>query len=121
MKNINNKGFTLVELLAVIVILVIVTIIAVPNISTSVEKAKSKETEEKNKNLEFAVELYLSDNKDKRTNFYNGSCYINIDSDLMSQGNEYIMKDELSNDDSYVIYKNNKVSSTSTVGSKPQC
>ena len=39
MKN-NNQGFTLVELLAVIVVLAIIMIIAVPNVLNSLEKAK---------------------------------------------------------------------------------
>lgn len=40
MKKMNTKGFTLVELLAVIVILAIILLIAVPNVMGIIEKAK---------------------------------------------------------------------------------
>ena len=42
MKKLDNKGFTLVELLAVIVILIAVMSVAVPAISSSLGKNKEK-------------------------------------------------------------------------------
>ena len=44
-KNLNNKGFTLVELLAVIVVLVIIMLIAIPIILDSLDNAKRKSFE----------------------------------------------------------------------------
>ena len=41
MRNLNNKGFTLVEVLAVIVIISIILGIAVPNVMTSVDTSKN--------------------------------------------------------------------------------
>lgn len=118
MKKLDNRGFTLVELIAVIVILIIVTAVAVPNVSSTVEKAKAKKDEEASNSLKYAVELYLSDNKSYRTNFYNGNCYMNIN-DLIKE--RYIMKDEIINDYQYVIYNNSKIISTNSNSGKVKC
>ena len=70
MKRLNNKGFTLVELLAVLVILIAIMSIAIPSISSSLERSKSKQDEARKKVLESAAELYVTDNK----NSFSGSC-----------------------------------------------
>ncbi len=62
MKKLNNKGFTLVEVLAVLVILVVIMTIAIPNISSSLERSKSKQNAAKKEMLESYAELYISDN-----------------------------------------------------------
>ncbi len=59
MKRINRKGFTLIELMAVIAILVIIMGIALPNITSSIERSKNKEKDIKIKLVESAGELYL--------------------------------------------------------------
>ena len=41
-KKLNNRGFTLIEVLAVIVILVIIVAIAIPNISASLDRQTCK-------------------------------------------------------------------------------
>ena len=46
MKKRNNKGFTLVELLAVIVILAIIMIIAIPSVLATMSTARKKTFEE---------------------------------------------------------------------------
>ena len=46
MKKRNNKGFTLVELLAVIVILAIIMVIAIPSVLTTMKTAKMKSFKE---------------------------------------------------------------------------
>ena len=38
----NRKGFTLVELLAVLVLLSVIMFVAIPSISSSMERAKKK-------------------------------------------------------------------------------
>lgn len=65
MKKLNNKGFTLVELLAVLVILIAIMSIAIPSISSSLERSKDKQNEAKIKILESAAELYVTDHKNK--------------------------------------------------------
>ena len=42
MKKINNKGFTLVELLVVIVILLAIVSLAIPSLTASMERNKTK-------------------------------------------------------------------------------
>ena len=67
MKKLNNKGFTLVELLAVLVILIAIMSIAIPSISSSLERSKSKQDTAKQKILESAAELYVTDHKNSIT------------------------------------------------------
>lgn len=68
----NKKGFTLVELLAVIVILGVLTAIAVPSVLGISKKIKTDMYESKKKTVEVALELWADDNK--------SSCINNIDS-----------------------------------------
>ena len=63
MKKLNNRGFTLVELLAVIVILITIMSIAIPTISSSLERSKDKQNKAKKDNIKAAAELYITDNK----------------------------------------------------------
>jgi type IV pilus assembly protein PilA len=59
MKKLNNKGFTLVELLAVIVILIIITAIAIPSISSSIERTNDSQRKAKEESILSAAELYI--------------------------------------------------------------
>lgn len=54
----NKKGFTLVELLAVIVILLAISIIAIPSISSAIERSKNKTLERKKDVIESYAEIY---------------------------------------------------------------
>jgi type IV pilus assembly protein PilA len=65
MKKLNNRGFTLVELLAVLVILIAIMSIAIPSISSSLERSKAKQNEARKKVIIAAAELYVTDNKNK--------------------------------------------------------
>lgn len=56
----NNKGFTLVELLAVILILVSVSFVAVGSISNSLKKRDVKECEEQQELAVSAAKMYFS-------------------------------------------------------------
>jgi len=58
----NKKGFTLMELLAVIVIMAIIFAVAIPSISSSVERSKTKQLNAKIEVIEAAGEVYISDN-----------------------------------------------------------
>ena len=63
MKKLNNKGFTLVELLAVLVILIAIMSIAIPSINSSLERSKKSQTKQVEKLLGSAASLYISDHK----------------------------------------------------------
>ena len=65
MKKLNNKGFTLVELLAVIAILIIIMTVALPNISSAIERTKNKQSDSVKKIIITAGNLYVSDHKNK--------------------------------------------------------
>ena len=56
----NNKGFTLVELLAVLVILVSISLVAVGGISASLEKRDIRECEEQKELAIGAAKIYFS-------------------------------------------------------------
>ena len=57
----NKKGFTLVELLAVIVILLAISVVAIPNISAAIERSKNKTNEKKKEVLASYGEIYFSE------------------------------------------------------------
>lgn len=86
-KKLNNKGFTLVELLAVLVILIAIMSIAIPTISSSLDRSKNKQNKAKQKLLESAAELYVTDHKNQISAT---KCYIEI-TDLKNEN--YIDQD----------------------------
>ena len=55
-----KKGFTLVELLAVITVLAIITVIAVPTVSRSIENSKQKSHDIQIKKMTEMFQSYLS-------------------------------------------------------------
>ena len=81
MKKLNNKGFTLVELLAVLVILITIMSIAIPTIGSSLERNKESQNNQKKKLLESAAELYHTDHK----NNLGGKTCVNLDT-LVTEG-----------------------------------
>lgn len=64
---INQKGLTLVELLAVIVILAIVAAIAVPAIGNIIENSRVGAIKADAQNAMAGAQLYFTDNQDKTT------------------------------------------------------
>ena len=93
MKKLNNKGFTLVELLAVIAILIIIMTIAIPNISSAINRTKNKQDKATQKLIETAGDLYMSEIKNSLTNGdYCLSVQILIDNDYLDEEdvNDYI-------------------------------
>ena len=54
-----NKGFTLVELLAVLFILSVITIVAVPNVVNTNKNSKEDEEKQFKKTIENAAEVYV--------------------------------------------------------------
>lgn len=59
-KKINNKGFTLVELLSVMVILVSIALIAVGSVTSSLSRRENKELEEQQELAIGAAKIYFS-------------------------------------------------------------
>lgn len=59
----NNKGFTLVELLAVVVILSILISIMVPSVNYLIDKNKEDNYEKLKSGIISAAKVYLSDNR----------------------------------------------------------
>lgn len=90
----NRKGFTLVELLAVLVLLSAIMYIAIPSISSSMERSKNKKKEKNIQLLEAAAEMYVADHRYALQK--NDKCYIMLE-DLVSGG--YVSSDTTKNGD----------------------
>lgn len=108
MKKLDNKGFTLVELLAVVVILVVIMAIAIPNISSSIERSNAKKDKAMEKVLKSEAELYISKHKAsvkqnlKDSNTDPRRCFISIDA-LITDG--YLSDEDVDDyKDSCLIY-----------------
>ena len=56
----NNKGFTLVELIAVIVVLLAIMLIGVPQIASTLEKQNKKDDERRKESILTAAEVYVN-------------------------------------------------------------
>ena len=68
MMKLNKKGFTLVELLAVVVILLAISVIAVSSISAAIERNKEKQNDAKIRVIESYAEAYYDEHKNTITN-----------------------------------------------------
>ena len=84
-----KKGFTLIELLAVLVILIAIMSIAIPSISSSLDRTKAKQSSAKEKIIESAAELYVTDHKNNII-ITSGNCYI----DVQTLVDEHYLSDE---------------------------
>lgn len=73
MIKINNKGFTLVEILAVIAILGILATITIPTVGTLIETNKENSMDNLKKSIISAAKIYISDNRYK-IKLANNSC-----------------------------------------------
>lgn len=84
MRHINCKGFTLVELMAVITILVILSLVIVPIIDKNIKRSKQEMYDIQIENIRMAGVNYFSDNLFLRPSS-NSYCSISLDS-LISSG-----------------------------------
>lgn len=122
-KKLNRKGFTLVELLAVLVILVAIMGIAIPSISSSLERTKEKQNQSRYKIIESAAEQYVTDHKNAIYNKLgtNTTCYIQIKDINYLNADE--MKDSDGNDisNNYIIFTKPSTYVYSTTRSGSSC
>jgi len=92
MKRMNNKGFTLVELIAIIVLLALVMSIGAISVTTVIKKAKEKDYELLVENIKGAVEMYYQERTYSKTDVVacpsaDASGWINIElGDLVEYG-----------------------------------
>lgn len=82
MKRKNNKGFTLVEILAAVVIMGILTGIAVPAVTHFIEKSRQKSYETMEKSLKDAAFNYAMN---ESLDFEKWSNYTWLDSDMLME------------------------------------
>ena len=88
----NKKGFTLVELLAVVVLMLAITVMAISGINAAIERNKEKQDEAKKKVIVRYAQLYYDENK---VSLKNSNC-ISIQ-ELLSNG---VITDEEARDSS---------------------
>ena len=63
MKELNNKGFTLVEIIAVVAIITILSIILIPNVTKLINEQKGRSVESIKDTVLIAAKQYINDNK----------------------------------------------------------
>lgn len=56
----NNKGFTLAELLAIIIVIAVIMVIAAPSMSKQIKKSEEENQNVLNKKIEDAAHLYAA-------------------------------------------------------------
>lgn len=87
----NNKGFTLVEMLAVVAILAILTMIMVPTVNTLITKNSEENYKKFKDGVISAARIYLSDNRYEVS--IEGSCEENQEKNIsLSVGETQIIK-----------------------------
>ena len=94
-----KSGFTLIELIGIIVIISLILLVAVPSINSVIEQGEENKKQEALNNIYMATENYLMANYDEYSSLDNigASEYIYV-MDLINQ--QYIDIDELNpNDD----------------------
>ena len=84
MKNkMNNKGCTLIELLAVVVILLAISVIAISSISAAIERNKGKQNEEKKLKRGYLI-CPTQDNRKRRHILKEASSYLYYDKKIIN-------------------------------------
>ena len=91
-KNLNNKGFTLIEVLAVIVILSILMAIMVPSVGNIMKKNKEDNYQNLKDSIISAAKIYISDNRYQITV---GNCDDSNKADIESINNKTLNSSQL--------------------------
>lgn len=92
----NKKGFTLVELLIVIVLLVVITGASILGIDEISESVRKRRLEEVIKQVEMAADVYYSNNEVHRSALLNGEVETRCTRVYVLQ-NEGYLKDDIRN------------------------
>lgn len=87
-----KKGFTLVELLCVIVIIAIISLITFPKIARNINNAKEELYLSQIKNLEKAGERWALDNKDYLDKYHINDVFITLD---LLKETKYLEKEDI--------------------------
>ena len=87
----NSRGFTLIELMAVVTILVIVSLVIIPIVDVNIKKSKNEMYSIQIENIRMAGQNYFSDNINLKPGT-NSSSFVTLD---LLVSNEYI--DEVTN------------------------
>lgn len=99
----NNKGFTLVELLAVIVIIAMISTLAIPNVLKMIEKGKEEDIASIAKQAISKAKYYCR----KEENNCNTKLYFqDLNVELEEDNGSYVIYDETNN--TYKVYLSNK-------------
>jgi len=111
----SNKGFSLVELLAVIVLLGLISIITVPTVIDKYNENKEKQYNQLVSSLESSARIYTENHLDILNNVTTQGTKITVEmlikEELISDNTENPRTGEILNPESYVIVKlvNDKV------------
>ena len=100
----NKKGFTLVELLAVIVILLAISVVAIPSISAGIERTKKKTDLDKIKVLSSYAEIYFSEHTETCVSIQTLKTTFNLTEEEVTGDYFDIKSGSIKND--YTAYKN---------------
>ena len=106
----DNRGFTIIELVATIAILLVIMAIAMPSITSLLGRTEEKISKEKEKAFISAAREYVSDNYNTVLPLNETKCYVTLDT-LHSRGylskNSYEDSDgnQYSGDSYYVVYE----------------
>lgn len=106
----NNKGFSLVELLAVLALLITIISIAIPSLSSTLARSENKELEEKKKLITSAVEISVNKNDSYYSDLKKNLCSFSVEK-IISLG--FITEEIGTDNDGNIIngcieYKDNK-------------
>lgn len=100
----SKKGFTLVEVLAVIILLGLIAVIIIPNYNKSVEKSKKQSFEQSLNGLVRSIENYVANNSNA-SNYTAG--YTNINAiDISADNLNQIQSGQFVISNGVVILKN---------------
>ena len=89
-----KKGFTLVELLAVIIIIGVVALIAGPSVMDNISASKESLYATQVQNIELATKKWATDSTDLLDSEFLNSSFISV---KMLQNMEYLPKEKINN------------------------